>query len=94
MNHAAIFFRDRKFELGESIDEERNQESCQEESRSEEEEVVPAANTSSEKAPGTGPFLFVYELLYGAIHCVGDEDLALRADGYEVGFAELAESLA
>jgi hypothetical protein len=39
MNHAAIFILNRKFELGESIDEERNQESCQEESRPEEEEV-------------------------------------------------------
>jgi hypothetical protein len=40
MNHAAIFLN-RKFELGESIDEERNQESCRkEESRSEEKEVA------------------------------------------------------
>ncbi|HEY3827512.1 MAG TPA: hypothetical protein VGL82_23325 [Bryobacteraceae bacterium] len=39
MNHAAIFFENRKFELGDSINEERNQESCKEESRSEEKEV-------------------------------------------------------
>jgi hypothetical protein len=41
MNHAAIFIFNRKFELGESIDEERNQESCrEEESCSEEKEVA------------------------------------------------------
>jgi hypothetical protein len=43
MNHAAIF-KNRKFRLGESIDEERNQESCrEEESGSEEKEVVQRA---------------------------------------------------
>jgi hypothetical protein len=39
MNHAAIFFGNRKFELGDSIDEERNQESCEEESPCKEKEV-------------------------------------------------------
>src|ERR1700691_5477790 len=40
MNHAAIFFRS-QIRIGESIDEERNQESCRkEESPSEEKEVA------------------------------------------------------
>jgi hypothetical protein len=62
MNHAAIF-QNRKFRLGESIDEERNQESGrEEESRSEEKEVVPRAlkwaRSFNCKGPGDGAFFF------------------------------------
>jgi hypothetical protein len=63
MNHTAIF-RNRKFELGESIDEERNQEeSCCKESSSQEKEVSFRASTRalstltcSEEGSGNGAF--------------------------------------
>ena len=55
MNHTLRFFFNRKFELGESIDEERNQESrCEEKGRSEEKEVacgVPSG-TQTQQHPG------------------------------------------
>jgi hypothetical protein len=51
MNHAAIFFRS-QIRIGESIDEERNQESCrEEESRSEEEEVARQQYINITKRP-------------------------------------------
>ena len=61
------FFLNRKFELGESIDEERNQESCcKEESRSEEKEVVSRRPVSGrqlkhqpDRGPGNGAFFCV-----------------------------------
>ena len=54
-------FLNRKFELGESIDEERNQESCrEEESGSEEKEVVQRVSHEAQIttiwAPATEPF--------------------------------------
>ncbi len=64
MNHTAIFFEGRKFDVkGESVDEERNQEGCKEEGRSEKEREVAASDRQLHYGFHRGPeFLGAFSL--------------------------------